>query len=48
MATQQTQETLEIALRVQETVALMLAAGCTADEIWAWFLFQPDMRIDLT
>jgi len=49
MATQQTQETLEIAFRDQntaETVAVMLAAGCTAREIWAWLSFQPDMGVN--
>jgi hypothetical protein len=49
MEAQHTQETLEIALRVQETretVALILAAGSTANEIWAWLSFQPEMRIN--
>jgi hypothetical protein len=44
MQADQTQETLETAFCDQdtrETVALMLAAGCTAREIWAWLSFLP-------
>jgi len=49
MKADQTQETLEIAFRDQETreaVAVMLAAGCTAPEIWAWLNTQPRARVN--
>jgi len=49
MEADQTQETLEIAFRDQDTreaVAVMLASGCTASEIWAWLNSQARARVN--
>ena len=49
MKADQTQETLEIAFRDQDTrelVDVMLAAGCTSPEIWACLSFHPEMRVN--
>ena len=49
MEADQTKETLEIAFRdrdTREAVAVMLAAGCTASEIWEWLSLQPRARVN--